>query len=463
MKENFINYGLDKNQLAGGEYARIAIPDIPAYTVGIVEDIIINSYHEDYLKTNTDTTLAGYNVGFAKIRRVPEDRDKPTDKLDWIAPLEANIQEYPLKNEMVMVYFVGNDWYYSRRVNITNKLTESSWPGQAQTLYDYENNSQGLRSGYAALASRGVTTYNPMDVIGDAASFSLGDFFKDIPTVRRVEANEGDIIHYGRFGNIIRFGSSLFSNPATSKPSPNLLITVGQRTAPESRSTTENTIYSLIHEDINDDLNSIWIVTDEEIPFDAATQQSTKQSKSHLRSSEITRTDPYYTGPQIFINSDRVVLNSKNKEIQLFSKSEINLSAINSITVDSERSVFLSANQNILLTAASDVFIKGKTVSIGANGDISLDTTGGNYSISAKKIFINSRGDPSQPLVLGGTLSLWLQQLITILLSPGLVITTTGPATLNPVQIGLLRTLQAQLGGVTPQSATFNSTTIFGG
>lgn len=265
---------------------------------------------------------------------------------------------------------------------------------------------------------------------------------------------EGDLIIQGRFGHSLRFGSSLFSNPNATTPQPNLLMTVGQ-SSNRQNSTSSDSVFSLVFEDINKDSSCIWMVVDEEVVLNPAT----KNSIAHLRSAELSDSTKY-NGAQIFINSDRLIMNSKENEISLFSNAEINLSAVQSITVDSAKSVMITAENDITLTTPKDIVLSGDTISLNCSSDISQGTSG-NYTISGKKIFIGSGGDESQPMVLGAELAKWLQELIQAL-TTAVILTPTGPGAFNPTTNIILATLGSKLGTInSPQSAIFNSTSIF--
>lgn len=444
-------YNIDINQLGAAQFPRFAVTQPTPYQDGLVEDVILNELHPEYA---TD----GSNVGMVKVRFIPGDRGVPKEQLNWVAPIDTSIREYPLKNELVLVFYSLGRLFYTRRINSTNKTTESSWPGLSERFSPSVDTQD--KSNSAQLAAQGGTPYRPW---GLKQQFSLGDEFSENPSVRMLRPNEGDLIINGRFGNTVRFGSSLFSNPNTSAPQPNLLLTVGQSSDKitsidiNNDGTSERMAggpYGLTYEDINKDKSSIWMVVDERIVLDPAT----KSSISHLRSSE-TSDSTKYTGAQIFVNSDRVILNSKVNEISLFSKKEINLSSVEHITVDSGKSVFITAERDIKLTTPTDIIFSGRSVSLNVRNDISL-TSSGNYVISGKKIFIGaSQNDESQPMVLGAELAAWL----TSLMDAFIIQIPRSLATLNPTPfVQEIIKLRAQLGvpGI-PQSAIFNSTTNF--
>jgi len=448
-----IPYNIDVNQPGASAFPRFSVYTPFPYQEATVEQVIIN-------ETSPGYSPDGSNVGRIKVRFVPEETNVPMDELNTAMPMDPRMTDYPLVGETVTVMqFLGN-LYYFKTVNISNKITENSNPGLSRRLSPQPTNQK--KSDAAQIAAQGGQPYQLSTI---AEEKRLGKEFKENQTVRRVRTNEGDLITQGRFGNIIRMGSSLFSNPSTDNPQPNLLLTVGQRSNPVSTSTgKENGMYSLVYEDINDDASIIWMVTDEIVEFDSSTSKSQSPNKANLRSSELPKNQPHYTGAQIFVNSDRVVLNSKVNEISLFSNTEINLSALGSITVDSERSVLLTSNIDITLDAADDASIFGKRISFISQENFS-NKTNGNYSILAKKIFIGTSNDSSEPMVLGASLSSFLQRFIDILttqLPLALVTTPTGPGVISFVPvITALKALQLSQLGITPQSAVFNSSDNF--
>lgn len=436
-----VSYNIDINQLGASQFPRFSISQPTPYQDGLVEDVILNETHPQY-------ALDGSNVGMVQVRFIPGDRGIPKEKLNWASPLDATIREYPLKNELVLVFYSLGRLFYTRRINSTNKVTESSWPGLSQR---FSPQVRGVNKSEAAvMASQGGLTYRPSEL---KEPFTLGSEFKENPSVRMLRPNEGDLIIEGRFGNTIRFGSSLFSEPNASTLQPNILLSAGQST---DKVTSTNGAFGLAYEDINKDKSIIWMVTDEKVTLSPATINSI----SHLRSAELSDSTQY-TGAQIFINSDRLILNSKLNEISLFSNAEINLSAVQSITIDSAKSVMITGERDITLTTPRDIVLTGRTISFNSTNDISQGTSG-NYVISGKKIFIGSGGDQSQPMVLGAELASLLYEFINILLLPPLAITAVGPATINPTIIFALEQLKLKLGGgISPQSAIFNSTSNF--
>lgn len=390
-------YGFDINQPGASSYPRIAIRQPSPYKNGLVIDVIANETHSEYAED-------GSNIGYAKVRLIPADQNEGEDNLNWVAPLESNIQEYPLKNEIVMVILTAGKLHYSRKINVNNTIAEG-YATDIAVRYRPTPTSGEPASETAQLAASGVRT-------GDLNTFSTVDSnFVIGPGVFPLRSCEGDLIFQGRFGNSIRMGSTLFSEPTSTVPQPNILITAGQWENPTEVSTKIKSVYSLTYENINKDKNSIWLIVNEKVPFLASTTTSQSNQKAHLRSSETPTGE--YLGAQIFLNSDRLILNSKTSEISLFSNTQINLSSLKEITIDSETSVGITANNTV--------------------------------TISSPKIFIGS-GNASEPMVLGNKLAEFLNEFIGIFANArAIALTTTGPVQFIPTVITQLKTLQGKL------------------
>jgi len=430
-------YGQDVNNPGASKYPRFAVSRETEVKDALIIDIVLNEDHPRYAQN-------GGNVGEALTKFVGED-DSITN---WALPEDTVVQQYPLVGEVVSIRYSGQLPFYSKKINVTNKVTD------------------GVSSTLVSTVARDLTTDSPNVNVSEnyrlsAREVRAGNLKKStseilksnivFPKVHGLRANEGDTIVQGRFGNTLRFGSSLFTYPGTVVPSPNILISVGQYELPGDTSTGNvETPYSLVYEDVNRDKSSIWMVSNEEVRINPATNGT----PVHLRGSEIQRNMPYYTGAQIFINSDRLVLNSKRNEISLFAKTEINLSALKAITISSGDTVFISSDAEVQIEAKDDIFLKASNVSIKVSNNLDLSTKGA-YSILGEKIFIGAAGDTTQPMVLGGTLSLWLQNLMDLFIDE----LPKSFATLNPtpflLEVARLRTMLGT--PLTPQSAVFNS------
>ena len=71
---------------------------------GVVLDVIVNEEHEFFAKD-------GYNVGCVRVRSMRSDFYRNEGELDWAFPVDANMEEWPLKNEVVRVFQIMNRIY----------------------------------------------------------------------------------------------------------------------------------------------------------------------------------------------------------------------------------------------------------------------------------------------------------------------------------------------------------------
>lgn len=435
-------FGSNLNQPNSGEsQGSISIP--VSYFTGLVEDVIYTN------KSGSAGTLAynqdGSNLGEIRVRLLPTQWGTPNTELDTATPVNYNIQDFPLIGEKVLVFKDGTKLYYTKLA--TRKRITENRDTTAQRTFGNTKVSTEDAATSRELAGQGVpTNYTTEDITEDTNTFV------ENPSTRGVRPYEGDIIFQGRYGNIIRFGSSKFQNATTIIPEPNIFLTAGLNKTPKKLTTTDITPYSLQEEDINNDKSSIWMVADQDVAFVPVTGMEGQKAINYKNPTE------EYTGPQIFINSDRVVLNSKQHEISLFAKTEINLNSFEDISLKTDQNIFLRATKDINIQADRSLFLKAAEVTIVSTKNLTYRTAG-DYGISGKRIFIGKYGDITQPMVLGAELSLWLQKLMDAFI----VEIPKSIATLNPQPfVQALTQLRLALGtSVNPQSAKFNSRNNF--
>ena len=413
-----VPHGIDINQLGASDAPRFSIFQTKAYLDAIVEDVIVNNDHPLYSAT-------GRNVGQIQIRIVDLDKLVPSTALHWANPIDSNIQEYPLKNEIVMVFASLGQLYYTRKIGISRKPTENSWKELSLTV-------KGSSSTEKTIDVRTASAQGKLSPEVD--SRLLGRQFIENPNVKPLKHFEGDIILQGRFGNSIRLGSNYSETTQVQIGRPNILFSIGR----DKNQTSVDTEVGLVLENINQDESSIWMVSDQTVPFIASTALSVNTNPSHLRSAT-TRTSTY-SGNQIFISSGRLVLNSKNEEISLFSAKEINLSSLGHATIDSEKSVYISANSGVSITSLSHMLLVAKDLGVSAPM----------IEIQSKAIKLAG----THPTVLGDRLVELLTNLITQLNSPTAIVTSTGFASLSPSVRASLDTIRGKLNSIKSTTVT---------
>jgi hypothetical protein len=302
-------------------------------------------------------------------------------------PLEANIKEYPLPGELVIIVEYTGKMFYTQKLNLFNSISRNSF------------------SGYSANKQKTISHYTP-------------GIFKRDDNIREVQSQQGDITFNGRFGQSIRFGSNITKefNPAGPiegtglRNSPNILIKAGQ-SHPMSGSSDradwtkfEYNDYRRrpVMEDLNEDGSSIWITTNQGTNLNYSGAPLKDYVHDELDKGEFKDVKKL-GGNQIILNSDRISFNTKKNSVLINSTRNIALSAAYDIglevapphgkiklgTMDANQPV-LGGNQTmVLISDLCDIVDKFATSLIAAVGGYispvaltQLNTAAGGLSLS---------------------------------------------------------------------------------
>jgi hypothetical protein len=263
-------------------------------TFRIVTDVVLDETHPSFdavggwggVGTIFFTNLDGTSTGKAQ-------------------PLFPNIKSYPTIREVVLI------------VNDNSKV--NSGP----TTNFYINN----------ISLWGSPNYNPTEFVEDTQlSFSPSPFTEK-NNIHPIISFSGDTIYEGRFGNSIRLGNTFMSpseyknnwSTTGSKGDPITIIRNGQPLD------SSDIGYYPIVEDINKDLSSIYQTSTQVIPIRVATNEN---YNSYVTPPISPST---FSKPQIILNSDRIVINSKSDSILFSSQKSIGLSSNESINIDTKQ------------------------------------------------------------------------------------------------------------------------------
>lgn len=186
----------------------------------VVIDVIRDETHpvftqnENSPKINRATWPTGYNdpsipdyswIGRIKARLIHSQTETTIDNLDWITPLETNLFEYPLVNELVVVSSYLGRSYYSRRVNYRNFINNGA-DFQLEHRYGMGTGVNEQTSPGSLKSARNESNLWPdTNKYGNPKPF-LGKYFKANNKIRPLKHFEGDTILQSRFGSSIRFG-----------------------------------------------------------------------------------------------------------------------------------------------------------------------------------------------------------------------------------------------------------------
>jgi len=293
-------------------------------------------------------------IGGVYFSKIKEPNQSPNFISDYFAkPLFPNDKNFPLENEIVYILPLPNSniqgnvgsisYYYFQPVNIWNSNHHNAIPNPIGTSglppsqqQDYQQTSNG--------AVRRVTD--------GGTEIDLGDTFKERLNIKPLQPYEGDIIKEGRWGQSLRFGSTV-KNPNISNP--------------WSRTGEDGDPITILRNAQFDDGKDPWIPQVENINEEGSTIYFTSTqtipvnaSSRSYKSYSTTPTSPdKFAGEQIILNSGRLFFNSKEDSILFSSKKTINLNAVDSVNIDAPKTIIQSDNVYLGDKNASESVILG--------------------------------------------------------------------------------------------------------
>jgi len=234
--------------------------------------------------------------------------------------LDANVKNIPIAGEVVMLVKgptpytsyvgAGQEYYYTNPVSIQSSVHHNGLPGVTEVLPDQSpNNSEKRQS-----SQDGVPTKTSKS---NSTKTTIDPAFPERFDVYPIQPYSGDIILEGRWGQSVRFGSTVDERQEYPvKPwwqkglgeTGNPILVISNGTNPKKKKYNE-----FIVENINKDDSSIWMTTKQKV--------ATK-----LASKSVVKNTSEYTNPQVIINSDRLIFNSKSDNIILSSKKDVAIS-----------------------------------------------------------------------------------------------------------------------------------------
>jgi hypothetical protein len=325
---------------------------------GRVKDIVLDENHprfDDFGQWNGLGTI------------IVEVFDKSNPGIEKVAkPYSPQSKSLPIINEVVQLFLLPiptdaltlrEDYYYLPSYNVWNSPHHNALPNPrnnnlppSQQL-DYQQTEGGL--------VRRVTDGSTEIDLNSPSNPSQNTFIEK-SNIHPLLPFTGDVIHEGRWGNSLRFGSTAKSNSeyknnwseTGENGDPIVILRNGQPT----NSSEEGWIP--ITEDINQDLSSIYLTSTQKLPIDDNIINRFTPFSTLGRAITLNN----YVGPQIFANTDRIVLNAKNDSILIGSKKGINLSTEEYVNVKS-RNLYIDA-QNVKLgneNATEPILLGNKT------------------------------------------------------------------------------------------------------
>ena len=298
------------------------------------ENIISTGRVINVILDGDDSSAIG-NIEFIDYKSTPGDVSTSSTSNNRLTakPLFPNVKNYPLVNELVVIVRqpdIGiKATTASKSIYYLNALSLWNHPHHNALPYAEGNLSQTQQKSYlqTALGSSRVVTDQSTEIY-------FGETFKERDNINPLLPFEGDVIYEGRWGNSIRFGSTVAdtSNNWSSvglNGDPILIIRNGQGVDVGNGS-------KYITEDINTDLGSVYITSTQKIPLIA--------SSTLYDSYRTAPTAPdQYIEKQIILNSGRLVFNSTTDHILLSSAQSIGFNAVKGFNFDTKANFVVSA------------------------------------------------------------------------------------------------------------------------
>ena len=277
-------------------------------------------------------------------------------------PLLPNNKNYPLVNEIVLLFKLPNtqesqsstqvSYYYISAISLWNAPHHNAYPD----MYTNENGNSApsYLKDYLQIQTGNVrrTTDEPTELDLNGAS---GGTFNEKSNIHPILPFAGDNIIEGRFGNSIRLGN-------TSKTGGNIKnnwsksgkngdpITILRNGQPVSASSEG---WIPITEDINNDLASVYLTSQQQIPIEVAVANRPEFQESTVPFSDKIKKTPIspkaYNAPQIVLNSGRLLFNTTADNILMSSQKSIVLESLEDLAIKSQmKNVNIIANEGIV-------------------------------------------------------------------------------------------------------------------
>jgi hypothetical protein len=271
-------------------------------------------------------------------------------------PAFSNIKQFPLINEIVYLFslplpnsqeeFDSQGNYYFTPINIWNSQHHNAVPNglvlNAENAPDYSSTQAGL----------------VRRVQDEGTDIFLGNTFDEEPDIHPLLPFEGDLIYEGRWGNSIRFGSTVSGSSndwsvTGSNGDPITIIRNGQN----PNIPTDGWVPTV--ENINGDLSSIYLTSTQKLPLQASS------TNYNSYSSNPPTTPNQFAGKQLILNSGRLVFNTTTDHLLLTSKKSINLNAVEGAYIDTPNVVLNSTSIKLgSKDAAESLMLGDKTVTL---------------------------------------------------------------------------------------------------
>ena len=222
-------------------------------------------------------------IGSIQARAFPREFGISGDSCSWYNPLFPNLRQYPLLGEIVVLLAAAGraaqlrttateKYYISMPVGVWQGVNQNGLPAASYNINKAGGDDKNYRS----------FTGNPK---GDVNDIPFGNTFAD-KVVARIFPFEGDTILEGRFGQSLRFGSTV-----TEPETPNDWSKDGIDGDPitiisNGHSTTDGGYHQ---ESINEDASGIWLLSGQSVPIDVSSKLADSYGQAYESAKEAER------------------------------------------------------------------------------------------------------------------------------------------------------------------------------
>ena len=302
-----------------------ALENVNSFTVARVIDVILESTNPQDIGS----------IKFTDYKNTPQDvTSTNTSHYEQKAkPLLSNIKNYPLINELVLILnlpdvgikadVTSKSLYYLNVLSLWNHPHHNALPFVDGNLQPTQKKTYNQ----AFFGSPKLTTNQPTEI-------TFGKTFFERDTINPLRPFEGDVIYEGRWGNSIRFGSTVADTPNNWSSvglngDPILIIRNGQGVDVKNG-------WDYITEDINTDLGSVYFTSTQKIPLKASSTLYDSYRTAPIAPDQ-------YAEKQIILNSGRLIFNSTADHILLSSAQTIGFNAVKGFNFDTKANFVVNA------------------------------------------------------------------------------------------------------------------------
>ena len=332
-----------------------------------VTDIIISNTHPLFDENGGWSSIG--TIFFESIDNLGNSTNTTSNPV--ATPLLPYIKNYPLVNELVLLFNLPGkniskstnstnvlQYYYLNPIAVWNHPHHNAYPNLIDSIenasqdINYEQIENGIVRGVSS-ASSDIELNSPLT---DKNSFI------EKTNIHPLLPFSGDNIYEGRWGNSIRFGSTVpptsISGSSNTPDYQNNWSFVGQNGDPITilrngqPKDSSNAGWLPIIENIREDLSSIYMTSYQQIPLRASSENYSALNPSPLLPRE-------FFNPQIILNSNRLILNASSDSILASAQDSISLSSNKQIGFTSENINISSPNIKIGGTTANEPALLG--------------------------------------------------------------------------------------------------------